>query len=393
MILDIQEPKQQEKSEYNRRYRQRNKASIIEREKSYIQRNKARMAKRDQNKYLQQRIFSTLKIRPCECGCGELVRYGNKFIQGHGGPKVAWPSYEKTREIIKGLNIPGKDKFLELSKQGRLPKGIPRDPHDTYKNKGWISWPDFLGYEPKFTRALPFKEARKIARTLGCKSSTEYYNLYREGKLPKGLPHNLKGAYKDEWTYFSDFLGYTPKYIRPESALSFEEARKVTRLLGLRSYKEYHDLYKQGRLPKGLPYSPNVYYKDKGWTSIHDFLGYEPRTKPLPFKEARKTAQSLDIKSGEKYQDLHKEGKLPKGLPVAPDITYRNKGWTNWYEFLGNEPYTKPLPFKDAREIIRKSSIKGKEEYQRLHTQGKLPKGLPYEPQVAYSKEKRESIL
>ena len=77
-------------------------------------------------------------------------------------------------------------------------------------------------------------------------------------------------------------------------------------------------------------------------------------------------------------------------MPRSPSDTYKNKGWVNWYDYLGNEPPTKPLPFKEAIKIVRKLGIKGKEEYQRLHTEGKLPKGLPYEPDEVYAKERIE---
>jgi hypothetical protein len=46
------------------------------------------------------------------------------------------------------------------------------------------------------------------------------------------------------------------------------------------------------------------------------------------------------------------------------------------------------LPFKEAIKIVRKLGIRGKEEYQKLHKEGKLPKGLPYEPNNVYEKEK-----
>lgn len=46
--------------------------------------------------------------------------------------------------------------------------------------------------------------------------------------------------------------------------LPFKEATKIVRSLGVKSVAEYQKLYKQGKLPKGLPYAPNeVYAKDR----------------------------------------------------------------------------------------------------------------------------------
>ena len=33
----------------------------------------------------------------------------------------------------------------KFTRSGKLPKDIPTFPNQTYENKGWISWGDFLG--------------------------------------------------------------------------------------------------------------------------------------------------------------------------------------------------------------------------------------------------------
>ena len=45
-----------------------------------------------------------------------------------------------------------------------------------YKERGWVSWPDWLGYKGRITRKdmVPFPEARVIARKLKLKSAREW---------------------------------------------------------------------------------------------------------------------------------------------------------------------------------------------------------------------------
>jgi hypothetical protein len=135
---------------------------------------------------------------------------------------------------------------------------MPHSPGQAYRD-GWISWPDYLGYEPRVI--LPFEEARKIVRGLGCKGKNGYVKLYKERKLPVGIPHNPSRAYKNSgWITWADFLGKEPYWYKP---LPFKEARQIARKLGCKNIDDYHRLYKQAKLPKGMPYNPDRAYCKK----------------------------------------------------------------------------------------------------------------------------------
>jgi hypothetical protein len=62
------------------------------------------------------------------------------------------------------------------------------------RNKGWISWYNYLENE-MLTTMLPFREAREIARRLGIKNVGEHFGLHTTGQLPKGLPHDHNDVY------------------------------------------------------------------------------------------------------------------------------------------------------------------------------------------------------
>jgi hypothetical protein len=54
---------------------------------------------------------------------------------------------------------------------------------------------------------------------------------------------------------------------------SFQEARAFAQKLRLNSQKDWFQYTKSGNLPKDIPAYPNQTYKDKGWTSMGDWLG------------------------------------------------------------------------------------------------------------------------
>jgi hypothetical protein len=242
-----------------------------------------------------------------------------------------------------------------------------------------------VNYQPK-PKVIPFEEARKVMTRLGLRNVKEYKELCKRGKLPY-LPVAPDAAYKDKgWIDWYDFLGHELYHIKP---LPFKEAKKIVKDLRIKTYREYYKLYRQKKLPKGLPSTPSDTYKDQGWISWSDFSGHEgSRVKPLPFEQTEEIVRSLNISGKNEYYKLYRQGKLPRGLPANPSDTYRNKGWISWYSYLGNEMPTKMLPFREAREIVRKLGIKNPGEYFSLHKEGKLPRGLPHDPNDVYSKER-----
>jgi hypothetical protein len=69
-------------------------------------------------------------------------------------------SFEEAGDKVRPLKISSSREYMRLFKQNKLPRGLPSNPPKMYKNKGWIGWPEFLGYErDKIIRgsALPFR--------------------------------------------------------------------------------------------------------------------------------------------------------------------------------------------------------------------------------------------
>jgi len=53
------------------------------------------------------------------------------------------------------------------------------------------------------------------------------------------------------------------------------------------------------------------------------------------FEIARATVHKLGLTSANEWKELCRSGKLPRDIPAAPNLYYKNKGWINWPDWLG----------------------------------------------------------
>ena len=244
-----------------------------------------------------------------------------------GNERLPFP---KAREIVSSHKFGSIKGYFEYVRKNRLPKGIPKNPAETYKNKGWNGWGDFLGTNIIRRKAgtwPPFLKARKSARSFRFGGQREYKRHVKEIDLP---PHPDE-TYEDKgWNGWKDFLGTKNQTKRDYKAVPFSKARKIVRSWGLKNVKQYHEYIMEKR-PANIPFSPEVTYKTKGWKGYEDWLG----TEWLPFTRTRAIVQSLRIESKDKYFEYVRKNRLPKGIPKNPAETYKNKGWNGWGDFLG----------------------------------------------------------
>ena len=170
---------------------------------------------------------------------------------------------------------------------GQLPADIPSYPNATYATKGWKSVGDWLGtgsISSSNRIFRPFQDARKFIRSLKLKNNKEwraYCNgkLNQKGKLPMDIPTAPERTYQDlGWVSYGDWLGTGTVSLRLRKYQSFEAARKFVRSLKLKGQKEWiaytkGELPGLGKLPIDIPASASVTYADKGWINFGDWLG------------------------------------------------------------------------------------------------------------------------
>jgi len=171
-------------------------------------------------------------------------------------------------------------------------------------------------------------------------------------KKPADIPTTPNMVYKDEgWLDLGDWLGtgkISNKKMR-ENYLPFAKARKVARSLNIKNRKQWQELYREGKVPEGLPLKPERVYKGEGWVNCGDWLGtnYVAPTKRtyVSFTKARSFVASLKLGSRQEWETYCKLGKrglpkLPKDIPATPARIYKTSGWKGWPNWLGKKsPY------------------------------------------------------
>eukprot|EP00947_MAST-08B_sp_MAST-8B-sp1_P006081 g6081.t1 len=224
-------------------------------------------------------------------------------------------SFEQGRDFVRRLKLTSQKEWKEWSKSGQRPSNVPSSPDRAYKGKGWVSYPDWMGYKPK--------------------------------------AGHVKGQ-----------------------MLSFTSARAIVRRLRLTSKKEWREWSKSGQRPRNVPSHPDQAYKGKGWVSYLDWMGYKPKAghvqgQMLPFTSARAIVRRLRLTSKKEWQEWSKSGQRPCNVPGCPDQAYKGKGWVSWPDWMGYQ-YTKGdetrgksqmLPFTSARAIVRRLRLTSQKEW------------------------------
>ena len=203
------------------------------------------------------------------------------------------------RAIVQKLKLGGRDEWREWSKSGARPSNIPSCPDRTYRGDGgWVSYSDWLGKEggqgatgatggtswnkggTSWNKGnyLPFKEARASVQTFKLTSAKEWKAWKKSGGRPSNIPSNPHEVYRDDgWISLPDWLGYersAGSIFQHDAMLPFTVARAIVGKLKLGSRKEWQAWSKAGGRPSNIPSTPHATYRDNGWISYPDWLGY-----------------------------------------------------------------------------------------------------------------------
>jgi hypothetical protein len=128
-------------------------------------------------------------------------------------PRVAWKSFTEGRALVRGLELKTQKEWWAWSKSTHRPPDIPSAPDKAYRDDGWISWPDWLGSEGRRMNTkkevLPFTVGRAYARGLGLKGKKEWREWSKSGQRPSNIPSLPSRTYRDDgWISYPDWLGY-----------------------------------------------------------------------------------------------------------------------------------------------------------------------------------------
>lgn len=243
-----------------------------------------------------------------------------------------WRNFNEAREFTQTLNLKSQNDWRKY----KQPSDIPASPDIIYKEQGWISWADFLGYEPKHNgEFLSYDECSAYAQNFGIKTQAEW-KLNKHNLV--NIPKDPQSYYKNKgWKSWMDFLGVNKVYNK-EEFLTYEESKNYAQQLKLSSRQEWFDHCKSQSKPKNIPNYPNSLYHES-WVSWSDFLGYVGKSDIdfLPFEEAREFVRSLNLSGQKDWFNYVKSEHKPKNIPSTPERVYKNKGWYNYPDWLGND--------------------------------------------------------
>ena len=326
---------------------------------------------------------------------GDFLGYAVGYVAGE------YRSFEDARAYVRTLGLKSQKEWYAWSKSGARPHDIPSTPETMYKSSGWTSYGDFLGYaEGKGARGSfrSFEDARVFVRQLGLKSQKEWKAWSsKSGARPYDIPSGPDQTYKSSgWTSYGDFLGYANgKQARKTKVLefrTFEDARAYVRTIGLKSEREWQAWRKSGARPDDIPSTPNVTYKESGWTSYGDFLGYAEgqgaRGSFRSFEDARAYVRTLGLKSWKDWQVWSKSGARPYDIPSDPQKSFKLSGWQSYGDFLGyadGKVAGSFRSFDDARAYVRTLGLKSKVEWQVWSSSGARPHDIPANPERTYA--------
>jgi superfamily II DNA or RNA helicase len=191
---------------------------------------------------------------------------------------ILYKDFKKARRYVHSLKLKSSSEWIKFTKSNNFPNDIPAYPRQTYKNKGWISMGDWLGtgtIAPALIKFRDFKKARSYAQSLNLKSFSEWIKFTKSNNFPNDIPAYPGQTYKNKgWISVGDWLGTGNISTSKIEFMSFKKARKYVHSLKLKSESEWRKFSASGMRPSQIPSNPQRIYKNSGWISMRDWLGY-----------------------------------------------------------------------------------------------------------------------
>ena len=127
--------------------------------------------------------------------------------------KKIWLPFKDAKDWVVNQKITGQTGWSKLYQEGKIPENIPRSPHVTYKNSGWVSWSDWFGkpdikFGKKKSEFFDFEKAHNYTKSLGLTSPTQYRSYCANNEfLPNFLPSVPEKVFKEKFPGWELWLG------------------------------------------------------------------------------------------------------------------------------------------------------------------------------------------
>ena len=148
----------------------------------------------------------------------------------------------------------------------------------------------------------------------------------------------------------------------------YEDTKKYAQSLKLKNQSEWFKYAKYKNFPKDVPVAVHQVY-NKQFEGFRIFLGNNFKT----YEEAKKYAQSLNLKSKNEWLEHTKSKNFPKDVPVAVNTVYK-KQFEGYSIFLGTRIISDRLKifksYNEAKKYAQSLKLKSQKEWFR-HTKSK----------------------
>ena len=326
----------------------------------------------------------------------------DKYYYGFGW--VSWSNwlglkiriFIEAREYVHSLNLKNRKEWEEFCHSDKKPSDIPRAPHLSYKNKGWIGTKDWLGTQankpmlPETVISQDFLRDRAFVHSLQLQNQSEWKKYLGSDDVNNKIAKKPDKLYKGMgWAGWHDWLGV--------NFLPFVDARKFVHALKIKTNREWKQYSKSDKRPSYIPSAPHIVYLNKGWNGIGDWIGtkrpYYGKIEHRSFNEARAYVHKLQLKNHHEWRAYCKSGKKPYDIPTSPESKYKDSGWAGFGDWLGtgNEwtaapGYSKYISYDLAKKIVNPLKLKSRMEWVEYVNSGKKPKNIPAKPESYYYK-------
>jgi predicted helicase len=308
-----------------------------------------------------------------------------------------WMPFEEAREYVRSLGLRDWNDWQRYSKTIVRPANIPAHPIRVYREKGWISFGDWLGTDRIATgnrKFRVFEEARNYAHSLKLKNYQEWLSFIKTNPIPIDIPTNPQRTYKNSgWVSWGDWLGTGKVATAIAEHLSFNLAREIVHGFKLKNEDEWRVYTKHPDFPSNIPKTPPKVYANSGWLSWGDWLGTKKgySRNYLPFLEARSFVHYLGLKRQKDWLEYCKSGKKPVNIPSNPNWTYKDKGWISYGDWLGTGTVAPKdmvyRSFEDAKKYVSELGLKSKNEWSMFCKSGMKPADIPWNADKTYRDE------
>lgn len=220
-------------------------------------------------------LYCKSGMKPFDIPSNPNYSYKNSGWEGMDdflGTKIKYKSFFDAQKFVRSLKIKNSIEWRKYCKSGEKPIDIPSDLENIYKNEGWKGMEDFFGKVEKFKT---FGDAKIFANNLKLNSRNEWMRFSKTKNKPIDIPANPNVVYKNKgWISWGDFICTNRIADQKKKYLTFNDVKNFVRGMGFKTQKEWKDFAKTSNKPENIPYKVERTYKSewKGWV---DFLGKE----------------------------------------------------------------------------------------------------------------------